>query len=140
MKAIRGKKSKNVVLAEQGLLDEKNWASVLEKYPTSLVCLIRKNLLRKIPEITEKFNRKSHYFGYWIGNDKDKIYIYVQKKQLVIDMCISPDFITDIEKLGFKVKPRGNFQGRVEWLTGWQIPQSTTNIKHIVDWLCKVME
>lgn len=139
MKANRGKKGKYVIHAKRGLLDEKDWASALEKYPTSLVCLIRANLLKKIPSINEKFNCNSHYFGYWIGNDKDKIYIYVQKKQLVIDMCISPDCITDIEKLGFKIKPRANFQGRADWLTGWEIPQSTTNVRQIVDWLCKAI-
>jgi hypothetical protein len=137
MKGHRGKKGIYIIRAEKGLLDEKDWELVLKKYPTALVCLIREKLRRKMPEINEKFNRNSRYFGYWIGNDKDKIYIYVQKKRLVIDMFISPDFITDIEKLGFKVKPRTNFQERADWLTGWEIPQSTTNIRQIIDWLCK---
>jgi hypothetical protein len=142
MKGHRGKKSINVICAKKGLLGEKVWKPILKRYPTSLVCLIRERLLKKIPDITEKFNRNSRYFGYWVGDDKDRVYIYVQKKQLVIDLYISTDsdFTTVIKERGFKIKPRSNFQGHAGWLTGWQVPQSTTDIDQIADWLCKAFK
>jgi len=140
MKGQRGKKGTYVIRAKKGLLNDTTWWRTLKDYPTSLICLIRERLLKKIPGLTEKFNSNSRYFGYWIGDDKDRVYIYVQKEQLVIDSCISSDFATTLKKQGFKVKPRDNFQGQAGWLTGWQVPQSTTDADSVVKWLCKAFE
>lgn len=133
-------KSNNVILADAGLLEDTVWKRALQGYPTSLVCSIREKLLKNIPGITEKFNTNSRYFGYWIGADKDRAYIYIQKKALRIDLCISPSFKKDIEQNSFEVIPRENFQGQAGWLTGWQVPQSTLNLEPVVKWLCKAFE
>ena len=140
MKGQRGKKGIYVIRAKRGLLNDTIWRCTLKNYPISLICLIRERLLKKIPGLTEKFNSNSRYFGYWIGDDKDRVYIYVQKKQLVIDLCISSDFTTTLNNQEFRVKARDNFQGQAGWLTGWQVPQSTTDADSVVNGLCKSFE
>ena len=132
--------SNNVILADAGLLKDSVWKRALQGYPTSLVCSIRKKLLREIPKVAEKFNTNSRYFGYWTGIDKDRAYIYVQKKGLRIDLCISRKFEIDLRKAGFKVKYVNNYQGRAGWLTGWRVPHSTKNVTLIVKWLCKAFK
>ena len=140
MKGQRGKKGIYVVRANKGLLSRTHWQPDLHGYPISLISLIREKLQKKQPGITEKFNSNSHYFGYWLGDNKDRVYIYVQKKQLVIDLSISPDFVTAIKRQGFKVKSRDNFQEQNGWLTGWQVPQSTANVDLVINWICKAFE
>ncbi len=140
MKGQRGKKGTYVIRAQRGLLNDMTWRRTLKDYPTSLICLIRERLLKKIPGLTEKFNSNSRYFGYWIGDDKDRVYIYVQKEQLVIDLCISFDFATTLNKQGFRVKTRDNFQGQAGWLTGWHVPHSAEDLEQIVHWLCKAFK
>jgi len=140
MKGQRGKKGTYVIRAKRGLLNDTTWRRTLKDYPTSLICLIRERLLKKIPGLSEKFNSNSRYFGYWIGDDKDRVYIYVQKKNLRIDLCISRDFEEKIHREGFKVHYVNNYQGRARWLTGWQIPHSTNNIEGVIKWLCKAFE
>jgi hypothetical protein len=135
-----GKKAKYVIYAENGLVPDKVWGPKLRGYPTSLVCLIRAALADRVPGISEKFNSNSRYFGYRVGMDKDRAYIYVQKKKLVIDLCISPIFTKELRHLGFEVKPRDNFQGKAGWLTGWEVPKSTLNLEPVVKYLCKAFE
>jgi len=132
--------SRNVTMAKHGLLEESVWKYKLRGYPISLVCSIRERLLKKIPDITEKFNKNSRYFGYWVGEEKDRAYIYVQKKNLRIDLCISRAFEPDIRKDGFEIRYSHNFQGRADWLTGWQVPHSSNKVETIVKWLCKAFE
>jgi len=96
--------------------------------------------MESIPNVTEKFNNRLRYFGYWTGTDKDRIYIYVQKKNLRIDLYISRDFESEIRNIGFKVNYVNNYQGRAGWLTGWQIPHSTTKVETIMKWLCKAFK
>lgn len=140
MKGQRGKRAVYVIRSKKGLLAKTHWQRTLQAYPTTLITTVREKLQRKMAGITEKFNTNSRYFGYWTGDDKDRIYIYVQKKKLLIDLCISSDYATTLKKQGFKVKPRDNFQGQKGWLTGWQVPHSTNNIEGVVKWLCKAFE
>jgi len=140
MKGQRGKRAIYVIRAKKGLLAKTHWHRTLQAYPTSLITLVREKLQKKIPGVTEKFNSNSRYFGYWIRDDKDRVYIYMQKKQLVIDLCISSDFATTLKKQGFKVKPRDNFQGQKGWLTGWQVPHSITKIDFVATQLCKAFK
>ena len=137
MKGKRGKKGKYLVRAEKGLVKDSEWKPALKNYPTDLVCSIREQLLEKVPGLTEKFNRSSRYFGYWTGTDEDRAYIYVQKKDLRIDVHISQDLAADLQKAGFEVRFTNNFQGRARWLTGWRVPHSTKNIKTVMTWLLK---
>ena len=138
--AKKPNRSKNVILADAGLLKDSVWKQALQGYSTFLVSSIRKKLLSEIPKIAEKFNTNSRYFGYWTGTDKDRAYIYVQKKGLRIDLCISREFEIDLRKAGYKVGYVNNFQGRAGWLTGWKIPHSTKDLNFIVQWLCAAMK
>jgi hypothetical protein len=136
MKANRGKNPKYLVCAEMDLVDNIVWEGPLENYPTDLVCSIREQLKKKVPGLTEKFNTKSHYFGYWIGTNKDRAYIYVQKKGLRIDLDISRDFEANLKEEDFEVHFIKNFQYRAGWLTGWRVPP-TTSIERVMKWLLK---
>ena len=140
MKARRGKKSEQPIRAEKGLLGDSVWRRTLQGYPTSLLCLIRQRLQKEIPGITESFNTNSSYFGYWVGEKKDRAYIYVQKKRLRIDLSISRDLETDIRRDGFEIHYVNNFQGRAGWLTGWQVPHSTDKIEAIIKRFCMALE
>lgn len=138
-----GKRAKYLICAENGLVLDRKWMPKLRHYPhllICLVCLVRAALTGNVPGITEKFNSNSRYFGYWVGTDKDRAYIYVQKKRLVIDLCISRGFTKELRRLGFKIKFRNNFQGRSGWLTGWQVPQSTLNLEPVVRYLYMAFE
>ena len=93
----RGRNKKNTHLkAGQNNLEEGNGLrpdemlrDVLMGYPQNLVCDLRKRLEAKFPKLREKINRKSRYLGYSNG-DTDAMYVYVQKKRLLIDINIPP--------------------------------------------------
>ncbi len=142
MKGQRGKKGTYVIRAKRDLLNDTTWRRTLKDYPTSLICLIRERLLKKIPGLTEKFNTHSRYFGYWKGQQKDKAYIFVQKKTLCIHLFISRDYEGEIRRAGagFEIRYSHNFQGRAGWLTGWYVPHSTKNINVVVRYLSKAFE
>ncbi len=125
--------------AKSTLLDDCFFQPELQEYSTAVLDKIRKALAEAVPELSEKFNTSSLYFGYSVGED-DKVYIYVQKKNLVVDLHIDPSYVSELEKEGFIVKRRDNFQGQAGWLTGWQIPQSTTDADRVLKWLCKAFE
>ena len=134
-KEIKGKKGKYLVYAEKGLLKKSVWKPKLKNYQTDLVCSIREKL-DEVQRLTEKFNTKSRYFGYWIGTNKDRAYIYVQKKGLRIDLDISRDFEANLKEEDFEVHFIKNFQYRAGWLTGWRVPP-TTSIERVMKWLLK---
>lgn len=143
MKGQRGKKGKYVIRAKRDLLSEKNWGPTLKDYPTSLIRKIRERIRNEIPGLNEKFNTHSRYFGYWKGQQKDKAYIFVQKKNLCINLYISrDDYEGEISGAGagFKIRYSHNFQGRAGWLTGWYVPHYTKNINVVVKYLSKAFE
>jgi len=124
----------------KGLMPEDDYQKALKGYPTALVCFIRAAIVERVTGLTEKFNPKQRYFGYCVKNDSDKAYIYVQKKKLVIDLCIDQRFAKEIEGEGFAVRPRDNFQYKARWLTGWEVPQSTLNIGPIIKYFCEAFK
>ncbi len=142
MKKARGKKGKYLIYPDNrnGLVEDYKWKGYLDKYPDGLIRQIRLKLAERLPGLSEKFNHNSKYFGYRVKDEKDRVYIYVQKKNLVIDLHIKPSYVNELEKEGFIIKPRDNFQGQNGWLTGWKVPQSTTDVDPVVNWLCKAFE
>ena len=60
--------------------------------------------------------------------------------KMVCDICVKTSHVRDIRREGFKVKLRGNWQGQVDWLTGWQVPHDTKKINVIIKWLLKAFE
>lgn len=139
MKANRGKKGKYVVYAEKGLVKPRVWRQTLKNYRTDLVRLIRKKLKAEIPGLNEKFNTNSRYFGYRIGTDADRVYIYVQKNVLRIDLHISRNSKTALQEEDFEVRFSNNFQGKAGWLTGWRVPHTTENVEAVMKWLLKAL-
>lgn len=140
MKKSRGKKPKYIVFSDNGLLKEE-CLKTLKDYTTSLLCSIRKELSNKIRGLNEKFNYRSRYFGYWRGDDKDRLYIYVQKKYLRIDLCIDREkYEKDVIQDGFKVHFINNFQGRNNWLTGWLVPHDTAKLDVVIKWIFQAFD
>lgn len=138
MKEKRGKKGKHLVLAKNGLVKDSVWRRILEDYPTDIVCSIREQLLKKVPGLTEKFNTNSRYFGYWTAMDEtDRAYVYVQKRELRIDLCVARRFEPELRRAGFEVRYVNNFQGRAGWLTGWRVPHTTKDTRAIMKWLLR---
>jgi hypothetical protein len=94
---------------------------VLRKYldPSQIADVegLRKRLLEKMPDLQEKFNKKSKYLGYRRKDESDCLYLYLQRKRIVVDLRIDPQLLN-----GFEVKHRENYQGKSGWLTGWRIP------------------
>ena len=117
----------NVVAADAGLLPEELLWDVLKGYPRQLVDQLRKRLAAEYPKLREKINRKSKYLGYANGGS-DAMYVYVQKKRLLIDLRLSSDMTDDVRRLGFKVKPRDSYQSKAGWLTGLIVPHDTDKL------------
>jgi hypothetical protein len=134
------RRSRNIESADVGLVKDVVWKKFLQDRDTALLHSIRKLLIKKVSGLTETFNKQSRYFGYWQGTEKDKAYIYVQKKNLRIDLCISREFEDNLKRAGFQVHYVNNYQGRTGWLTGWKVSHSATNVNLVVNWLCKVFE
>lgn len=130
----------SIIQTYKGLLEDSVWKFKFCPYPIDLLCSIRKELAEKIPRLAEKFHPQLRYFGYRVGADKEKAYIYVLKNKLIIDLCVDLNHVKKLEEEGFDVKPRNNFQAKRGWLTGWQIPRSTIDIKPIVKWLYKALK
>jgi len=129
-------RNENVVSLDRGLVKDDMWKEHLDGFETGLVVKIRKRLLEEVPGLAEKFNSgQNKYFGYKRGNARDSFYIYVQKKGLLIDVCIPRDFEVDLKRAGFSIKHRENFQGRAGWITGWRVPHDWEAVNEITKWL-----
>ena len=122
----------NLVVQEKGLLSDKVLSSGLRGYPTDLVFALRSRLAAACPRIREKFNFNSRYVGYGLTNSSDVLYVYVQKKGLLIDIRLSADRADEVRRLGFEVRPRDNYQGKAGWLTGLFVPHDTDKHHEIV--------
>ena len=136
----RGKASKYIIYSEKGLLCDNQWKLYLDGHPIELLTELRRQLKEISSKLIEKFNYNSRYFGYCIGDDKDKVYIYVQKERLRIDLCIDRENEENLKSAGFNVKYVNNYQGRSGWLTGWRVPHNTKKINVVVKWLLKAFE
>jgi len=135
------KTSENVRIAESGLLEERFWRDDLAGYDTGLAEKIREELLRGVPGLAEKFNKgAAPYFGYRRGEANDALYIYIQKKGIVIDLNLPRDFEADLERAGFVITHRDNFQGQAGWLTGWHVPHGWERIEEVTKWLRLALE
>ena len=143
MKKKRGKKGMYLIYPDNGygLVEDYKWEAYLNKYPDGLIRQIRLKLAKRLHGLNEKFNYKSKYFGYCLKDGADKLYIFIQKKNLCIRVCISrDDYEGKIRRAGFEIRYSHNFQGRAGWLTGWYVPHSTKNINVVVKYLSKAFE
>ena len=147
----RTHKGNYIYQAKVGLLKDEYWRNSLRDRPIDLLCRIRNELEESISGLAEKFNPTTPgllYFGYKV-RDRDtakydfskgcyssaKVKMYIQKKNLRIDLAIDRKFEQEIKNAGFRVRYANNFQGRAGWLTGWYVPHSTKDIKKVMKWL-----
>lgn len=122
-----------------GLIPDKDLA-ILQGYPTELLHRLRRRLAAACPKLREKFNPGSRYLGYANGPSRDALYIYVQKKALVMDMRLPADMTEDLRARGFDVRPRDNFQGRQGWLTGLHVPHDSDREKEVVALMVEALQ
>ena len=127
-----GGKSGNVIKSDKGLLpDELVW-DVFRGYPKGLVQELRERLAAEFPGLREKANRSSKYLGY-SNRHGDRVYTYVRKRHLLLDMRLAADMADDLKPQGFQVKPRDNYQAKVGWLTGVIVPHDTDKFEIIIE-------
>ena len=126
--------------AEKGLLpDERIW-HILEGCPTSMVLEFRLRLAAQCPALREKLNPKNvKYLGYANGSHSDAVYVYIHKEHVTIDVRVPSEQASKLRVLGFTVKPRGNFQGQVGWLTGWVVPYETDKLDVVLDYALRAL-
>jgi hypothetical protein len=101
-------------------------------YPLEFVLALRSRLASEFPSLYEKVNYRSPYLGYSNGNQSDALYVYLQKKKMVIDMRVSKEEAENLREKGVAVNPRNNFQGRAGWLTGVSVPYDSDKLDVIV--------
>lgn len=123
----------NLILAEKGMFEEDIIRKYFSKYPLELIIKLRNRLLSEYPQLREKLNYNSHYLGYANGQENDALYVYFQKKRLLLDVRVSVEESERLKSLGFKVKPRNNYQCRAGWLTGLYVPYETNNFEVIIE-------
>ena len=123
----------NIISAESGLLAEAVLEDGLPGYPLDTVFELRRLLAAKCPGIREKFNSKTRYLGYANGPGSDALYVYVQKKKLVIDIRVSKEVQEELKERGLEVRPRDNYQAKLGWLTGLIVPHGLKELDMVVD-------
>jgi hypothetical protein len=122
--------SPNVTRSFSGLLPDNVWNPYLTDFDALRVSFLRHGLVANVPGLCESFNKKvPRYFGYFKKNERDNLYIYIQKKKLVVDINLNPNFANYLISLGFTVSLRRNLQERDGWLTGWDIPNEIIGVK-----------
>ena len=77
-------------------------------------------------------NLNRRYLGYGLAGGTDALYIYVQKKGVLIDMRVSADRADELRRQGFDLRPRDNYQAKAGWLTGLFVPHDTDRIEEVV--------
>lgn len=132
--------TKNNVIVGTPLLEESTIQNTLQGYPLDKLLKIRKRLLDRFPGLHEKLNCNGRYFGYALDNQSDALYVYVQKKQLLLDIKVSKDEAEHLRSKGYKVTLRDNYQGQRGWLTGVCIPHEAGDIDAVVDLAVMALE
>ena len=126
--------------ADAGLLPDEDVRAGLQGYPTELIFSLRRALALAQPTLQEKFNPNSRYLGYAAEGRGDAVYVYVQRKRLVIDLRVSAELADDLRDRGFQVSPRNNFQGRAGWLTGLIVPHDTRASDQIISLMQEALQ
>lgn len=124
----------NIVIASKGvLLPDEVIANALRGCPVDVVRRLRKELLAACPSLREKLNRNSRYLGYAMGNRSDALYVYVQKKRLLLDIRIPKEREEELRQQGFQIRPRDNYQSKSGWLTGLVVPADMADLSKVTD-------
>ena len=106
---------------------------VLPSYPLNQVARIREKLYSEIPRLQEHLNTKGRYLSYSNGEQSHALYVYIQKKRLVLDIRASKEYAEKVRKQGFKVNPKNNYQGKAGWLTGVSVPHESDRLNVVME-------
>lgn len=120
----------NVVTADAGLLPPEVVSGALRGYPKDMLFGLREVLSSKCPRLREKLNKRSRYLGYSNGGG-DAMYVYVRKKDLLLDVRLSADLTEELQGRGFVVRPRDNYQAKAGWLTGLIVPHDSDKMAEV---------
>ena len=121
-----------LIEGSSGLVESETIRKKLRGYPLEIVFRLRDELMSRFPGLREKLNFNSRYLGYANGNRSDALYVYIQKRQLVLDIRVSKEEAESLREQRFKVNPKNNFQCRAGWLTGVSVPHDTKKLDVIV--------
>ncbi len=128
--------SKNVIICPVGELFKNS--ILLEVFDNKqLVCInkLRNELLNIFPNLREKLNKSSKYFGFGIDKSSDVFYIYLQKKKMILDINLPYTMKNQLIEAGLTISERKNFQAQSGWITGVHIDYTCSQfdtIKNIV--------
>ena len=114
--------------------------TALRGYPQDSILQLRRRLKEACPDLREKHNATGQYFGYAVGMRPDALYIYVQKKGLVLDLDMSRSRMEGIAAMGFEIRPRDNFQHRQGWLTGLRVPDGSDRLDAVLNLALEALE
>jgi len=136
----RPKAAGELLIQEKGLLPEEALKAGLHGYPTDLIFYLRSRLAECCPTLRENFNPNTRYLSYGLDGGSYDLFVYVQKKDIVIDIRLPADRAEDLRGQGFDVRPRNNYQGRAGWLTGLFVPHDTDMRKLLVALALEAMQ
>ena len=102
------------------------------RYPLATVLELRAKLKQACPELREKLNSNSRYLAYAVGSGSDRLYVYIMRHGLVLDLRIPKDKAEQVRAKGFAVRERDNYQGRAGWLTGVRVAHDTGRLAEVV--------
>jgi hypothetical protein len=122
-----------LIKGEEGLAEINTIKLKLQGYPLDLAFQIRSQLAAHFPALREKLNFNSNYLGYSNGNQSDALYVYIQKKQLVLDIRVSKEEVERLRNQGVRVNPRNNFQSKAGWLTGVSLPHDSDKLNVVME-------
>ena len=122
----------NLALQEKGLLPDDRLESGLRGSAVDLVVDLRSRLAAACPKLREKLNTSSRYLAYGLTDGSDALYVYVQKRGILIDIRVPADRADELRRRGFDLRPRDNYQAKAGWLTGIFVPHDTDKLSEVV--------
>jgi len=129
---VKRRPGKSAVDVGTPLVDVDTIRQKLSGYPLTLIVQLRDRLISAFPDLREKLNPKSRYLGYANDGQSDAVYVYIQKKRLILDVRVSNQEAENLRIQGFRVVSRNNYQARNGWLTGVVIPHDTDKLNVVV--------
>ena len=112
----------NMIVNPAGQLFEESFLlEIFDENQLQCINKLRYYLIESFPNLREKVNKNSKYFGFGVDENHDVFYIYLQKKKMILDINIPNLSIDDLIESGLTVVERNNYQARSGWTTGIHI-------------------
>ena len=101
---------------------------------------LRYELRESFPNLREKINTSSKYFGFGINDSKDRFYIYLQARRMVLDIDIPYTRKEELIQSGMLIVERNNFQARSGWITGIRMNYDCSDFNAIKSLVIEALE